>query len=59
MAGIVIVRAGAVPRAMAVETYVAPFADFLGRFGRDHVVRRPGLRQTGVPGIEPEFFGII
>jgi PAT family beta-lactamase induction signal transducer AmpG len=34
VAGIVLVRAGAVPRAMAVETYVAPFADFLRRFGR-------------------------
>lgn len=34
LAGIVLVRAGTVPRAMAVETYVAPFADFLGRYGR-------------------------
>lgn len=34
LAGIVLVRAGAVPRAMAMETYVAPFADFLGRYGR-------------------------
>jgi len=34
LAGIVLVRAGAVPRQMAMETYVAPFADFLGRYGR-------------------------
>jgi len=32
--GVALVLIGAVPRAMAVETYVAPFADFLGRFGR-------------------------
>ena len=38
VAGFVLVQAGAVPRAMAVETYVAPFADFLGRFGRAAVL---------------------
>lgn len=34
LAGIVLVRAGAVPRDMARETYIKPFADFFGRFGR-------------------------
>jgi len=34
LTGLVLVRAEVVPRAMAHETYVAPFADFFGRFGR-------------------------
>ena len=34
LAGVVLVRAGIVPRNMARETYVAPFADFFVRFGR-------------------------
>ncbi len=34
LTGVVLVRAGVVPREMARETYVAPFADFFGRFGR-------------------------
>lgn len=34
LAGTVLVRAGVVPREMAHETYVLPFADFFGRFGR-------------------------
>ncbi len=34
LAGVILVRAGAEPRAMAIETYVAPFADFFARFGR-------------------------
>ncbi len=33
LTGLALVRAGVVPRAMAHETYVAPFADFFGRFG--------------------------
>ncbi|UCH76023.1 MAG: MFS transporter [Rhodospirillales bacterium] len=34
LTGVALVLGGVVPRQMAVETYVAPFADFLGRFGR-------------------------
>lgn len=34
LTGIALVRVGVVPRDMARETYVAPFADFFGRFGR-------------------------
>lgn len=34
LAGIALVKAGAVPREMAIETYVAPFANFFGRYGR-------------------------
>lgn len=34
LAGVALVRAGVVPREMARETYIAPFADFFGRFGR-------------------------
>jgi len=34
LTGVALVWAGIVPRAMAVETYVAPFVDFFGRYGR-------------------------
>jgi len=34
LTGLVLVHAGVVPREMARETYVAPFADFFDRFGR-------------------------
>ncbi len=34
LVGIVLVRVGVVPREMAHETYVTPFADFFRRFGR-------------------------
>jgi len=34
LAGIALVRLGVVPREMARETYVTPFADFFARFGR-------------------------
>ncbi|MEN8195640.1 MAG: MFS transporter, partial [Pseudomonadota bacterium] len=34
LAGVVLARVGIVPRDMARETYVLPFADFFGRFGR-------------------------
>lgn len=34
LVGIALVQVHFVPRAMAVETYVAPFKDFFGRYGR-------------------------
>jgi PAT family beta-lactamase induction signal transducer AmpG len=36
--GTILVRLGMVPRKMARETYVEPFADFFGRFGRTAVL---------------------
>lgn len=32
--GLILVRTGVMPREMARESYVAPFSDFFGRFGR-------------------------